>query len=105
MPSVATRRWDTKAPSTLKRNTPGRWPIEQPHTCPPQGVHSSVGAKMIRQIAPRCPGSQDPEDAVEDTSVVYPRNATRLVRQHRLDGKPFIVGEFAAHDSTPSLGV
>src|SRR5262245_34468686 len=40
MPSVATRRWDTKAPSTLKRNTPGRWPIEQPHTCPPQGVHS-----------------------------------------------------------------
>src|SRR5262245_11563933 len=41
MPSVATRRWDTKAPSTLKRNTPGRWPIEQPHTCPPQGVHSN----------------------------------------------------------------
>src|SRR5262249_658351 len=41
MPSVATRRWDTKAPSTLKRNTPGRWPIEQPHTCPPQGVHST----------------------------------------------------------------
>src|SRR5262249_47726700 len=38
---VATRRWDTKAPSTLKRNTPGRWPIEQPHTCPPQGVHST----------------------------------------------------------------
>jgi hypothetical protein len=24
---------------------------------------------MIRQIAPRCPGSQDPEDAVEDTPV------------------------------------
>src|SRR6516225_11242224 len=41
MPSVATRRWDTNAPSTLKRNTPGRWPIEQPHTCPPQGVHST----------------------------------------------------------------
>jgi len=37
---------------------------------------------MIRQIAPRCPGSQDPEDAVEDTSVVYPRNATRLIRQY-----------------------
>src|SRR5215831_427380 len=51
MPSVATRRWDTKAPSTLKRNTPGRWPIEQPHTCPPQGVHSMfwniVGAGMF----------------------------------------------------------
>jgi hypothetical protein len=58
---------------------------------------------MIWQITPRCPGSKDPEDAVEDTSVVYPRNATRLVRQHRLDGKPFIVGEFVAHDSTPGL--
>src|SRR6516225_11451967 len=46
MPSVATRRWDTKAPSTLKRNTPGRWPIEQPHTCPPQGVHSNCGANI-----------------------------------------------------------
>jgi len=45
---------------------------------------------MIRQIAPRCPGSQDPEDAVEDTSVVYPRNATRLIRQHGLDGNPFV---------------
>src|SRR5215472_10201483 len=50
MPSVATRRWDTKAPSTLKRNTPGRWPIEQPHTCPPQGVHSTV-----RKIIPLPP--------------------------------------------------
>ena len=58
---------------------------------------------MIWQITPRCPGSKDPEDAVEDTSVVYPRNATQLVRQHRLDGEPFIVGEFVAHDSTPSL--
>src|SRR5579862_2677914 len=68
-------------------------------------IAGRVRAKMRRQIAPRCPGSQDPEDAVEDTSVVDPRNATRLVRQHRLDGKPFIVGEFVAHDSTPSLGV
>ena len=80
-----------------------------PDTSPPPAdetvIAGRVRAKMIRQIAPRCPGSQDPEDAVEDTSVVYPRNATRLVRQHRLDGKPFIVGEFVAHDSTPSLGV
>src|SRR5438128_9347952 len=59
---------------------------------------------MIRQIAPRCPGSQDPEDAIEDTTVVHPRNATRLVRQHRLDGNPFMIGEFVAHDSSPQLG-
>jgi hypothetical protein len=67
-------------------------------------IASRVRAKMIRQIAPRSPGSQDPEDAVEDTSVVYPRNATRLIRQHGLDGKPFIVGEFVAHDSSPKYG-
>jgi hypothetical protein len=41
-------------------------------------IAGRVRAKMIRQIAPRCPGSQDPEDAVEDTPVVYSRNATRL---------------------------
>jgi hypothetical protein len=35
---------------------------------------------------------------------VYPRNATRLIRQHGLDGKPFIVGEFVAHDSSPKYG-
>jgi hypothetical protein len=45
-----------------------------------------------------------PEDAVEDTTVVHPRNATRLVRQHRLDAAPFMIGEFVAHDSSPSLG-
>src|SRR5215204_3423545 len=68
-------------------------------------IAGRVRAKMIRQIAPRCPRSQDPEDAVEDTSVVYPRNATRLIRQHRLDGSPFIIREFVAHDLSPSLGV
>jgi hypothetical protein len=39
-------------------------------------------------------GSQDPENAIVDMSVVHPRNATRLVRQHRLDGGPFIIREF-----------
>src|SRR5262249_25749903 len=48
--------------------------------------------------------SQDPEDAIEDTSVVHPRNATWLVRQHRPYGSPFIVGEFVAHDSSPQSG-
>src|SRR6516225_5972868 len=52
-----------------------------PDTSPPPAdetvIAGRVRAKMIRQIAPRCPGSQDPEDAVEDTSVVYPRNTTR----------------------------
>jgi len=32
------------------------------------------------------------------------RNATRLIRQHRLDGSPLIGGEFVAHDSNPRFG-
>ena len=79
-------------------------PRHQPAGSGRNGYSKSCKAKMIRQIAPRSPGSQDPEDAVEDTSVVYPRNATRLIRQHGLDGKPFIVGEFVAHDSSTKYG-
>jgi hypothetical protein len=42
---------------------------------------------------------QDPKDAVEHAPVIYAWHAARLVRQHRLDGVPFIFGEFVAHDS------
>src|SRR5262245_16546107 len=69
-----------------------------------RGVASGVWAKRHQQITPRCSRSQDPEDAIEDTSVVHPRNATWLVRQHRPYGSPFIVGEFVAHDSSPQSG-
>ena len=58
---------------------------------------------MIRQIAPRCSGAQDPEYAVEDTPVVYPRNATWFVRQHEPDGNPLMISEFVAHDSSPQF--
>jgi hypothetical protein len=33
-------------------------------------------------------------------TVVHPRHTTRLVREHRFDGGPFIVGEFVAHDDS-----
>ena len=66
-------------------------------------VASSVRAKRFRQIAPGGPGSQDPENTVKDTTVIHPRNATRLVRQHWLDGTPFMIGEFLAHDSRPPV--
>jgi hypothetical protein len=35
MPSVGTRRSDSKVLSNLKRNMPGRSPIERHHACPP----------------------------------------------------------------------
>jgi hypothetical protein len=78
-----------------------------PHAGPPPAneavVASGIGTERIRQIAPWCSGSQDPENAIENTTVIHPRNSTRLVGQHRLDRGPFIVGEFIAHDSTPPV--
>ena len=42
------------------------------------------------------PGSQDPEDAIEDAKVIHPWYAARLVLQPRPDGSPFLVGAFVA---------
>src|SRR5262245_17876899 len=50
------------------------------------------------------PRSQDPEDAIEDTTVIHSWHAARLIRQHRLHGRPLVVREFVAHDSAPSVG-
>ena len=53
-----------------------------PDTGPPPAneaiVASGVGAKGTRQIAPRRAGAQNPEDAVEYATVIYPRDAPRL---------------------------
>jgi hypothetical protein len=43
------------------------------------------------------------KDTVEDTTVAYPRNATRLVGQHRLYGNPFKIGEFITRDVSPAV--
>ena len=66
-------------------------------------VAGRVRTEVVRQVTPWSPGPQDPEDAIEDTTVIHPWHAARLVGQHRLDGSPLIVGEFVAHDSTPQL--
>jgi hypothetical protein len=63
-----------------------------------------TAAEIVRQIAPRCARTQDPNDAVEHAAVIYTRHAARLVRQERLDGDPFIIGEFVAHDSGRLFG-
>jgi hypothetical protein len=63
-----------------------------------------MGRSCVGQIAPWCSRSQDPEDAIEDTTVVRSSHAARLVRQHQLNGRPLVVGEFIAHDSSPQFG-
>src|SRR5262245_6730956 len=42
MPSGVTQRSDTKVLLSLKRNTPGRLPVERRHVCPSHRVHSRV---------------------------------------------------------------
>jgi hypothetical protein len=59
----------------------------------------SYGSIRRGGITPRRTPTKDPKDAVEHAPVIHARNAARLVRQHRLDRGPFIIGEFVAHDS------
>src|SRR5262245_18444813 len=66
-------------------------------------IASGVWTEVGRQIPPRRARSQDPEDAVEDTTVIYPQYAARLARHHRFDSSPFIVAEFVAHDAKLSV--
>jgi hypothetical protein len=46
-----------------------------PHARPSPANESIVAGRVrteaFRQVAPRCPGSQDPEDAIEDTTVIH----------------------------------
>ena len=67
-------------------------------------VAGGVWAEDVWQVAPRRPRSQDPEDAIEDTTVIHSWQQHRLIRQHRLNGRPLVVREFVAHDSAPSVG-
>src|SRR5258708_40239590 len=62
-------------------------------------VAGGVWTEGLRQVAPRRPGPQPPKDAVEDTPVIHTRDTAWLVRQHRLDDNPFVVGKFVAHYS------
>src|SRR6185436_4511688 len=61
-------------------------------------VTSGAGAVRLWQVAPWRTWSEDPKDPVEHAPVVHTRNAAQLVRQERLDCRPFIIGEFVAHD-------
>src|SRR5262245_46220481 len=63
-------------------------------------VTSGVVTEVVRQVAPWRPRSQDPEDAIEDTTVIHPCTPRGLFGSI---GLPFLVGEFVAHDSAPSV--
>ena len=67
---------------------------------PPNEAIATGGAGTIGrwQDAPWRTRAQNPKDAIEHATAIYPPNAARLVRQHRLDRGPFIIAEFVAHD-------
>src|SRR6185437_16527470 len=79
-----------------------------PDTDPPPPneavVARGVRTKCLGQITPGCSRAQDPEDAIEYASVVYPRNATWFVREHGSYGNPFMISEFVAMIRAPSFG-
>ncbi len=53
----------------------------------------------LGQIAPWRTRAQDPKDAVQHSAVVNPRNASRLVRQQRLDNAPLEIGQIVSAHS------
>src|SRR6266545_53311 len=79
-----------------------------PHSSPAPAneavVAGGVRPKVLRQITPRRTRTQNPKDAVKHAPVIYTGHAARFVRQVRLDGSPFIIGEFIAHDSRFQFG-
>jgi hypothetical protein len=79
--------------------------VEAAEQIEPAEAKCRVRSKALWQIAPGCARPQYPEDAVEDTSVVDPRHAARLVRKERPDGSPLKVREFVSHDTRPPFGV
>src|SRR6516165_10388619 len=90
--------WVSASASMIKSSDASHPPTNEPV------VAGRVRPKDFRQIAPWCTRPRYPEDAVEDSSVVDPRHAARLVRKERPDGSPLKVREFVSHDSSPRFG-
>jgi hypothetical protein len=79
-----------------------------PYACLSPSVEAVVAggawSVALGQVAPRRPGSQHPEDAVQHTPIVDTRHTSRLVGQERLDHAPLEVGQVvSAHADAESV--
>src|SRR5271169_118555 len=54
-------------------------------------VTGGTGTVAFREVAPWRTRAQNPKDAIEHATVIYPPNAARPIGQHRFDGDPFVV--------------
>src|SRR5258708_6606623 len=101
MPSVATRRSDTKVLLNLKRNTPGRSLFERPQTCPPQGVHFRSASKIDPPRLACCAARFDSKRVVRgnvDSGDDWPDSARAL--HQRQDDQ----GDFPGSEGIPEHG-
>src|SRR5437016_4742026 len=69
-------------------------------------VAGGVGAEfLLRKSPPWRAGPQHPENPVQDSPIVDPRHAPRLVRQQRRDDTPFEIRQLISpHDPAPPVG-
>ena len=71
-------------------------------------IEAIVGGRIrpvaLRQIAPWCSGSQNPENAVEDAPVVSSSGPRTSLRQNRFDDAPLVIREIVAHDASSAAG-
>jgi hypothetical protein len=71
-----------------------------PHTSLPPADEPVVAggrwAKAFRDFRPGRTRAEAPENAVQDTTIVNPRPAARLVGQQWLDDQPFLVRQFVS---------
>jgi hypothetical protein len=56
-------------------------------------VTGGTGSVAFREVAPWRTRAQNPKDAIEHATVIYPTNAAWLVGQHRFDGDPCVVAD------------
>jgi len=73
-------------------------PVADPRLRPAPEAVVACGVRPIalRQVAPRRPRAQHPEDAVQHPPVIHPRHPARLVGQQRFDHPPLKLGQIIA---------
>jgi hypothetical protein len=58
------------------------------------------GPRLFGRPRHGVPDRKSQKIPIEDPAIIHPWHAARLIGQHRLDGSPFLVGEFVAHDGS-----
>ena len=74
----------------------GKKPVPHPGFTPADKpvVTGGRGAVALGHLGPWRAGPKPPENAVQNPTIIYTGNPARLVRQQRLDDRPFLVCQF-----------